>query len=199
MKDVTASSLVALLIDVTSGRVASPKSEALFAGIAFLYSTLWLGRGDPREGAEALRDAAGGPLDGAVVARATIAGLAGLPGREAWSLIRELMEGKVPRHWISQQLMEAYARYKINKMQVMKWFSDPSSIRVRSFNSEVAELAETLLRHKDMLEELARLDYRRYVEAGKTLYQVARRTVERSPRFVERIAGRVRRLMLWGL
>ncbi len=196
LRDAIAAAYVGVLLDAGRGFVQSPKLEALVAGVSLVYSVLWLGGGSVREGVEALRGASGWLVDGVGVARGLVAGLRGLPGRAAWEAVRELLEGRLtPRHWAARSVLEAVEARVGRRGLVVKWFGDPGSVGVRFFNREVDCL----------LERLAELYSGGLggaggpVEAGRLVYEAARRVVERCPGFVEKIAGRVRVYALRGL
>ncbi len=192
LKDAVAAGYVALLLDYRAGRLQSPKVEAVYCSLSLLYSALYAGRGSLPEGVEALRGLSGGVVNGVAVARGVLAGLAGVEGRPAWEALRGFMDGRVPRHWAAQPLAEALEARGVRRSVFAKWMGDPTSLPVRYFNVGVDPLLEKLEGVEPGLPPGA-------VEAGKELYRLARRLVEQTPRFVERVAVEAKKLRLRGL
>ena len=193
LRDVIAAAYVAVVLDVAKGRLASPKAEAVFSAISAIYSALYAGGGDPEAGFERLVSDSGWVVDGAAASRALIHATLGMGAGAAWEALRSLLEGRVPAHWAWRGLLEALQARGVRPHLLVKWASDPVSIGVRFYNVDLDGLPGRLLA------ELPGRLPRRRIEAGRVLYDAARRAVEKSPPYVERVAGSVKKLRLRGL
>ncbi len=193
LRDVVAAAYVAVVLDAARGRLQSPKAEAVFSAISTLYSAMYAGGGDPEAGFERLVFDTGWLVDGAAASRALIYSTLGMEAGAAWEALRSLLDGRLPTHWAMRGLLEALQARGVKPHQLAKWASDPTSIGVRFYNVDLDGLPERLL------EELpGRLPVRR-VEAGRMLYDAARRAVEKAKVYQERVAASVKKLRLRGL